>query len=141
MWTHLTQKRQVDSPHLASVVYNVGIYIWTSHVDSLIKSTERKKYFINTISTQHRHLDKTDASHSESCTEIHAAFTYFSQKLMFELIQSLTVYYIKNALKRSQHSERVVWMKPRSLKMDVQWFSVLELEGDVHLVLNKMHIK
>lgn len=62
---------------------------------------------------------------------------------MFELIQNLRVYYIKKkkASKRSQDCETVVWMKLSSLKMDVQGFSVLLLEGDVHFVLNQMHVK
>lgn len=92
---------------------------------------ERKKYLIDKISSQHRHLklDKTDASHSKSCTEIHVAFTYFSQKPIFQHFQSLTGYYIKkNVSKRSQNSETVVLTKLISLKMDVEGFSVLELE-------------
>lgn len=62
-------------------------------------------------------------------------FTYFAQKLMLELIQSLTVYdIIKMLKKKSQNSETVVMNKTEVSGYDVQRFSVLELEGYVHLV-------
>lgn len=63
---------------------------------------ERNRYPTDVIPFQHRHLklDKTDDSHSKHCTKTHAAFTYFGQKLMFELIQSITVYYILKIIQK-----------------------------------------
>lgn len=55
------------------------------------------------IPSQHSHLklDKTDDSHSKHCIKSMLHFTYFAQKLMFELIQSLTVYYILKMLQKN----------------------------------------
>lgn len=67
-------------------------------------------------------------------------FTYFAQKLMCELIQSLTIHYIFKMLQKT-HIISKHWyeQKLRCLNMMFKGFSVLELEGDVHLVLNKIH--